>query len=89
MKILIGPLDTKKKIERPRCPEVDLGILDFVVRAMRPAIGKHAKCIGFSGVFGTSRQTKRCRHIPRSTGQGLEALFETSPQKIDACLAWF
>ena len=67
----------QKKIERPRCPEVDLGILDFVVRAMRPAIGKHAKCIGFSCVFGTSRRTRRCRHTARSTGQPPEALFET------------
>ena len=89
MKILIGPLDTKKKIERPRCPEVDLGILDFVVRAMRPAIGKHAKCIGVSCVFGTSRKTRRCRHIAPLTGQPPEALFETSPQKIDVFLAWF
>ena len=46
MNILIRPLDTKTKNERPRCPEVGLGILDFVVRTVRPALGKHAKCIG-------------------------------------------
>ena len=80
---------SEKKIERPRCPEVGLGILDFVVRTVRASHKKHAKCIGFSCVFGTSRQTKRCRHIPRSTGQGLEALSESSPQKIYVFLAWF
>ena len=89
MKILIRPLDTKQKIERPRCPEVGLAILDFVVRMVRPAHKKHAKCIGVSCVFGTSQQSRRCRHMPRLTGQGLQALFETSPQKIDVILVWF
>ena len=89
MKNLIRLLDTFKKIERPRCPEVGLGILDFVVRTVRASHEKHAKCIGFSCVFGTSRKTKPCRHIARLTGQPPEALFETSPQKIDVFLAWF
>ena len=51
MKILIGPLDTKKKIERPRCPEVGLGILDFIIRTLRRAQEKHAEYIGFPCVL--------------------------------------
>ena len=30
--MLILPLDTKKKNERSLCPEVGLGILDFIIR---------------------------------------------------------
>ena len=86
MKILIRPLDTKKTNEQ-RCPEVGLGILDFVVRTVRPRHQNHAKRIGFSCVFGTSRKTRRRRQTARLTGQGLEALFTNSPQKIDAILA--
>ena len=87
MKILIRPLDTKKKTNEQRCPEVGLGILDFVVRTVRPRHKNHAKCIGFSCVLGTSRNTRRCRHIARLTGQGLEALFQNSPKKINVFLA--
>ena len=35
-----------------------------------------------SSVWGnTSRKSRRCQHIRRSTGQGLEALFTNSPRK--------
>ena len=65
VEILIRPLDTKKKYERSRCPEVGLGILGFIIRTLRRAQEKHAKYIGFPYVFSTSRKLRRFLNIDR------------------------
>ena len=65
VEILIRPVDTKKKYQRRRCPEVGLGILGFIIRTLRRAHEKNAKYIGFPCVFSTSRNLKRFLNIDR------------------------
>ena len=48
---------------------------------------KACKFIGFPLVLSTRRHSRRLQHIPRSTGQGLEALSINSPKKINVFLA--
>ena len=65
LEVLVQPLDTLKKNERSRCPEVGLGILGFIIRTLRRAQEKHAKYSGFPCVLNTSRNSMRFQNIDR------------------------
>ena len=82
MNILNGPLDIKKKSNDRG---VQRSVQEFCISSSArsvPHIKSMQNVLVFL-VFLAHHENRSNNHIARSTGQPPEALFETSPQKID------
>ena len=64
-------------------------MLVVIIHTRRRAQERHAKYIGFPCHSEHIENFEAISKQRPLTGQGLEALFENSPKKINVFLAWF